>query len=146
MRISTRRDPGPPPHFSKATRHLPRRDAGKIRAVDRKNPGLKKLTVTLNERMSAAHGHSLPKDYYVIGGAHVDSNKYVTALKGHRDNLETQIFWAGNWSSLPVNGETLSIFPSAKISSLSEISATPQHRTEWFCGNRQIAKAPPGKI
>ena len=94
-------------------------------------PGLKKLMVTLNERMSAAHGNSLPKDYYVIGGAHIDSNKYVTALTGRRDNLETQIFWAGNWISLPVNGETLSIFPSAKISSLSEISATPHRVVLW---------------
>ena len=94
-------------------------------------PGLKRLMMTLNERMSAARGNSLPKDHYVIGGAHIDSNKYVTALTGRRDNLETQILWAGNWISLPVSGEILSIFPSAKISSLSEISATPHRVLLW---------------
>ena len=94
-------------------------------------PGLKRLMMTLNERMSAARGNSLPKDHYVIGGAHVDSNKYLTALSGRRDNLETQILWAGNWISLPVTGDTLAIFPSAKISSLTKTSATRHRVLLW---------------
>ncbi len=94
-------------------------------------PGLNGLMTRLNERMPAARDNSLPKDHYVVGGAHVDSNKYITALSGRRDNLETQILWAGNWISLPVTGDTLAIFPSAKISSLAKIPATLHRVLLW---------------
>src|SRR5262249_7954866 len=90
-------------------------------------PGLKQFMKALNERMPDVRNSSLPADRYVVGGAHIDGSKYITALTGRRDNLETQILRAENWISLPVTEDNLSIFPSAKMSSLSRISAT-QHR------------------
>jgi hypothetical protein len=93
-------------------------------------PGLKGLMTILNERMPARVNWS-PKDHYVVGSTHVDGNKYITALSGRRDNLKTQILWAENWISLPVTGDTLAIFPSKKLSSLSEISATPHRVLLW---------------
>lgn len=93
-------------------------------------PGLKGLMTMLNERMLARVNWS-PKDYYTVGSPHVDGNKYITALSGRRDNLKTQILWEENWMSLPVTVDTLAIFPSKRISSLSDISATRHRVLLW---------------
>jgi hypothetical protein len=90
-------------------------------------PGFRGLMATLNERMSVAGNGSTPKDFQVIGAPHFDSSRYITGLIGRRDNVDTQILWEDRWISLPVTADALAIFPSSKISSISNIPAT-RHR------------------
>lgn len=90
-------------------------------------PGLRELVTMLNERMSTADGSSLPDDYYVIGGPHIDEGKYLTGLIGRRHNLHTEICWDKRWIPVPVSSETMTIIPCLQISSLNDIPAT-RHR------------------
>lgn len=87
-------------------------------------PGFRGLLATLNEKMWIAAEGSTPKDFHVIGGPHFDGSKYITGLIGRRDNLDTQIFWEDRWISLPITADSLAIFPSSRLSSLSNIPAT----------------------
>jgi len=81
---------------------------------------------------SSRHGQSRGNRSGVYRGDWPTRGEAHSAGRHREDrNLETQILWAGNWIPLPVNGETLSVFPSAKISSLSEISATPHRVLLW---------------
>lgn len=90
-------------------------------------PGFRGLIATLNEKMSVAGEGWTPKDFTVIGAPHFDGGRYITGLIGRRDNLDTQILWEDSWISLPVTADALTIFPSSKISSVSNIPAT-RHR------------------
>ncbi len=90
-------------------------------------PGLKGLVTTLNERMSQEGARSVPRNCRVIGGPHVDTSRYITALAGCRENLHTEIFWAGHWIRLPVTSDDLAIFPSGKAGAFGGIPAT-RHR------------------
>ncbi len=90
-------------------------------------PGLSRVTEALNDKISAAQEGAIPKDFHVMAPSHIDRTRYVTGLMGRRANLDTQILWDDRWISLPVTDESLAIFPSARISSVSDIPAT-RHR------------------
>ena len=90
-------------------------------------PGFGGLLSALNERMSVVGEDSTPKDHYVIASAHVDDTRYITGLMGLRENLDTEIRWEERWISLPVTADAIALFPSARITSLTDISAT-RHR------------------
>ena len=93
-------------------------------------PGIGGFLRMLNERMMAA-SDSVPKDYHVIGGPHVDNTKYLTGLVGCRDSMLTQILCAKHWVPLPVTSDSLAIFPSLKIASVSDISPTRHRVLLW---------------
>jgi hypothetical protein len=90
-------------------------------------PGFRGLLTALNDRMSEANESTLPENFKVIAPAHVDRTRYITALMGRRDNLDTQVLWDGRWVSLPITDDAMALFPSLKLSSVSDIPAT-SHR------------------
>lgn len=93
-------------------------------------PGIKGFIKKANNRMVAA-SDSVPEDYHLIGGPHVDNTKYITGLVGCRDGMLTQILCAKEWVPLPVTPDTLAIFPSLKITSLSDIPPTRHRILLW---------------
>jgi len=99
-------------------------------------PGIGRLLGFLNARMASARTGSIPEDYFLLGRAHVDDGKYITALAGCRDNLHTQVLGADVWIPLEVSADALAIFPSSKITQSSGIPAT-HHRILLY--------DPPGK-
>jgi len=89
-------------------------------------PGFGGLLSALNEKMWVGDGLT-PKDHQMIASAHVDDTRYITGLMGRRQNLDTEIRWEDRWISLPVTADAIALFPSARITSLSDIPAT-RHR------------------
>ena len=87
-------------------------------------PGFRRILTALNERMSATGEGAVPKASKVIAPAHIDRTRYITALMGRRDNLNTQVLWNGRWVSLPITDNAMALFPSLKLSSISDIPAT----------------------
>ena len=87
-------------------------------------PGFRNLLASLNERMLVADEGSTPREFQVMAPPHVDRTRYMTALMGRRYNLDTQILWKDRWISLPVTGDAMAIFPSSRICSVSDITAT----------------------
>jgi hypothetical protein len=80
--------------------------------------------------MSETSEGATPEDFKVIAPAHVDRTRYITALMGRRDNLDTQVLWDDRWVSLPITDGAMALFPSLKLSS----SATSlQPPTEFLC-------------
>jgi hypothetical protein len=55
-------------------------------------PGFRGPLTKLNDRMSETSEGATPEDFKVIAPAHVDRTRYITALMGRRDNLDTQFF------------------------------------------------------
>ena len=90
-------------------------------------PGLSRLTEAMNDKISAGQEGATPKDFHMMAPSHVDRTRYVTGLMGRRANLDTQVLWGDRWISLPVTEKSIAIFPSARISSVSDIPAT-RHR------------------
>jgi hypothetical protein len=90
-------------------------------------PGLDDFVTELNNRWSDTRKDASMDDDYVIGGPHFDHNKYVTGLIGSRYNLQTQIWSANRWVSLPVTQDAITIVPGVKIGSLNNIPPT-RHR------------------
>jgi hypothetical protein len=91
-------------------------------------PGLREFVTMLNDRMSRTDDSSSPRDYYVIGGPHIDEGKYITGLVGRRHNLHTEILSGKHWIPLPVTYDTMTIFPCLKIGSLNNIIPATRHR------------------
>jgi hypothetical protein len=90
-----------------------------------------------SEKVSSARADTIPKDFHVIAPAHFDRTRYLTGLMGHRENLETQVLWDDTWISLPVTVDALAIFPSSKITTVSDIAPT-RHRV--------LIHEPPGYV
>ena len=90
-------------------------------------PGIGRWLGILNARMATAQTEPVPDDCFLLGRAHIDDGKYITALAGCRDNLQTQVFDAGAWIPLEVSPDALAIFPSANMIRLQGIRAT-SHR------------------
>ena len=89
-------------------------------------PGLKDLVTRLND-IAVANDTASPRDYRIVGGPHIDKSKFVTGLIGNRHNLQTQIFSGKRWIPVPVNADTITMFPGLKIGPLTKIPAT-RHR------------------
>jgi len=87
-------------------------------------PGFRRILTALNDRMSETGEGAVPEDFKVIAPAHIDRTRYITALMGRRDNLNTQVLWNGRWVSLPITDNAMALFPSLKLSSISDIPAT----------------------
>ena len=90
-------------------------------------PGVGRWLGMLNTRMTAARTEPIPNDCFLLGRAHVDEGKYITALAGCRDNLQTEVLDAGAWIPLEVSPDALAVFPSAKMTRFQGIRAT-SHR------------------
>lgn len=87
-------------------------------------PGFRGLLTALNDRMSETGEDATPEGFEVMAPAHIDRTRYITALMGRRDNLNTQVLWNGRWVSLPITDDAMALFPSLKLSSVSDIAAT----------------------
>jgi hypothetical protein len=74
--------------------------------------------------MSETSEVATPEDFKVIAPAHVDRTRYITALMGRRDNLDTQVLWDHRWVSLPITDDAMALFPFLKLS-LSATSLQP---------------------
>jgi hypothetical protein len=98
------------------------------------------LITGLNKRMASVSVESIPKSCFLLGRAHVDTGKYITALSGSRDNLVTEILDTDSWATLPVASDTLAIFPSPELTRHTEIRAT-SHRVLLYdaSGNKNGA-------
>jgi len=90
-----------------------------------------------SEKVSSARADSIPQDFHVIAPAHFDRTRYLTGLMGRRENLDTQVLWDDTWVSLPVTNDALAIFPSSKITIVSDIAPT-RHRV--------LIHEPPGYV
>jgi hypothetical protein len=90
-------------------------------------PGCRGLVTRLNERMSATGEGAAPKGSLVIGAPHFDSSKYITGLIGRRDSLNTEILWNDRWIPLPVSTDAVALFPSSRITPLTNLPPT-RHR------------------
>lgn len=86
-------------------------------------PGIQRFICMLNDRMLPSN-NSVPKDHYLLNRPHCDSGKYLTALVGSRDNVQTDILGLQQWIRLPITASTLAIFPSPKLTSHTGILPT----------------------
>ncbi len=90
-------------------------------------PGIGNVLGFFNARIADGRTGGVPKGYFLLGRAHVDDGKYITAIAGCRANLHTQVLGADTWVSLDVVPDALAVFPSPKITKSNGIPAT-SHR------------------
>lgn len=79
-------------------------------------PGVRHLVSRMNAFWVHRDEKDIPRETRIIGAAHVDGSKFVTALASDRDVLRTQVRDGDSWYDLPLTTRTLAIFPSEKLS------------------------------
>ena len=90
-------------------------------------PGVKFPLKYLNDHVCNNAEDLTPENTVVIGGDHIDGTKVFSCLAGDRDNLITQIYSEGKWIDLPLDSQSVAIFPGKLIAKINKISPT-RHR------------------
>lgn len=90
-------------------------------------PGINLLLRKLNNILSKQTDDPIFNDWLMIGEEHVDGTKFLTGLASERDILKTQVYIGESWVDLPLTPDSLTIFPSHKITKKFGFSPT-RHR------------------
>jgi hypothetical protein len=90
-------------------------------------PCLRVLLNYLNQFFCTHAENMLPENTVVIGGDHIDGGKFFSCLTGERENVVTQIYADGKWLDLPLDSQSVAIFPGGQIARINQMSPT-RHR------------------
>ncbi len=74
-------------------------------------PGIKSLSMKLNNIMKPFSKKNNPKGTQCIHFPHVDTGKAITALIGERSAVSTEIYDGKKWVDLPLSSTSLACFP-----------------------------------
>ncbi len=81
-------------------------------------PGLGAALRRANDVLNGFEARGVPEHMRVIGRAHVDRSKELTALASDRDAICTEIYDDNRWTELPLARDRLAILPSVGLARL----------------------------
>lgn len=88
-------------------------------------PGINILLRKINAVLFEFSEKKVPNHSLLVGDPHVDGPNILTALMSDREFLSTELkAGKASWVELPLSTDSLAIFPSGEISSISEILPT----------------------
>lgn len=102
-------------------RHLRARDWF---AWGAKVPGIGSALRYLNAIVERHNGHQIPQGHEIIGAAHIDRTKTITALISDRDTLVTEVRDGRRWVTLPLTADSITVFPSRRIATCGKLQPT----------------------